>query len=192
MAETGDEASVRAQVTTKDGETLTVRRLQSGDAAGLRAFADGLSERTRSLFLPHTYDGDRLAKVMERAEADMDRVYVALSGERVAAYFFLWNFGDPVPVLGIGLADDYQARGLGEQLVQILIDDARAGDRDGIDLTTLVTNRIAFAFYRNMGFQYLGDVNNVAGDGRIVKERRMFLVLKPDAQPPEREHKPPV
>jgi hypothetical protein len=43
-----------------------------------------------------------------------------------------------------------------------------------------------------VGFELVGEVDNVAGDGRVVREYRMFLALQPGARPPAREFKPPV
>lgn len=49
------------------------------------------------------------------------------------AYFFLWYYTDPVPLLGIGILDEYQGKGFGKKLIQFLIDAARRSSRDGID-----------------------------------------------------------
>jgi len=130
--------------------------------------------------------------MIARAEDGTDLACVLLAGKDIVAYFFMWNMADPVPLLGIGIADHYQGRGLGAQLMKILIDDARAADRDGVELTTMLTNARAFALYKKVGFQYIEDVDNVAGDGRVVRERWMFLPLKPGVKPVRREHRPPV
>lgn len=181
-----------ATVRTRDGLTLPVRRLRAGDGPALQAFNAGLREATRGFFLPHAYDDATVGRIIARAEDGTDLTYVALAGAEIVAYFYLWDMADPVPSLGIGLADAVQGRGLGAPCLQILIDDARAAGRQGIDLTTVPTNARAFALYQKMGFQYLGDVDNVAGDGRVVVERWMFLPLVPVAQPPVRAHQPPV
>jgi ribosomal protein S18 acetylase RimI-like enzyme len=59
-------------------------------------------------------------------------------------------------------------------------------------LTTVITNARAFRLYERAGFVLVGEVDNIAGDGRVVRERRMFLPLRPGARPPPREFKPPV
>lgn len=186
------ECEIRARVHTRDGEALVVRRLGAGDGARLQAFDRGLGKRTRRLFLPHAYDDRTVAKAIRRATNDDDRVYVVSARNAIVGYFFLWYFRQPVPVLGIGLTDAYQDRGLGAQLMAILIEDARQADRDAIDLTTMPDNDRAFALYRKMGFEYMGDVDNVTGDGSTVIERWMFLPLKPGVTPVEHVHEPPV
>jgi ribosomal protein S18 acetylase RimI-like enzyme len=189
-----DQSKLRARLTTRSGRTVTVRPLGAGDAPLLQRFNAGLSERTRELFSPHAYDDATLAKAIDRAETDQDRVYLALDSAdgAVAGYCFLWYMEEPVPVLGIGLADAYQGQGLGRQLMGILVEDARAAGKDGIELTTMLTNDRAFHLYRTVGFQYLGDVDNLTGDGRAVRERHMFLPLREGAAPSPREHGPPV
>ena len=179
-------------LTTRSGENLLARRLADGDAPALAAFHAHLSEPSRSTFTPHAYDPETIARYIDRSLSGEDRAYVLLAGREVVGYFFLWEFQEPIPSLGIGIADAYQGEGLGPQMMELLIDDARAGDREGIELTTLPENDRAFALYETMGFQYLGDVDNVAGDGRHVVERKMFLSLKEGAQPSSRKFKPPA
>ena len=174
-----------------DGRTLLVRPIGAGDGPRLQAFNEALSEKTRGLFLPHGYDEATLARVISRAEADEDRAYLALAGDTVAGYFFLWEFREPVPVLGIGIADDFQGKGLGATFMEILIDDAKAAGRAGIELTTVPGNARAFALYEKMGFSHIRDADNIAGDGRVVREHVMFLPLQDGVRPPERDFKPP-
>ena len=175
----------------EDGD-IAIRHLTKGDVDVLQQFNAALSDKTRSRFLPHAYDGETLARIIARAESGIDHAYVALAGKVVVGYFFLWEIGSFVPVLGIGLADAWQGRGLGRRFMDILIADARAEGCSGIELTTLPENERAFALYRSMGFEHVGDADNVAGDGRVVRERVMFLPLTLGAEVPPRTFGPPV
>lgn len=180
-------------LTCSDGETLSVRRLENGDETRLQHFHDNLSPHSQSRFTPHGYDHELLQRYVRRALAGKDRSYILLNDTgTVIAYFFLWDFSTAVPALGIGVADDYQGRKLGPQMVQMLIDDARAAGLDGIELTTLLDNERAFVLYQSMGFTYLGDVDNIAGDGRVITERMMFLALKENATPSSHDFRPPI
>ena len=179
-------------LTTKKGKALAVRRLLESDGPSLQAFNEGLSEEVRTKFLPHAYDDETVAKIIQRSIDNVDRTYAAWDGESIVGYFFLWNFDQPVSLLGIGLADAYQGQSLGPQMMKMLIDDARAAGREGIELTTQPTNEAAFKLYQLMGFDYLGDVENIAGDGRPLIERLMFLPLKDGAKPSGHSPKPPV
>jgi ribosomal protein S18 acetylase RimI-like enzyme len=177
---------------TRNGGQVTISPLARKDVLALQRFNDNLSEASRSLFLPHAYDVDTLIRYIERARSGKDLTYVGVVNDEIVAYFFLWEFDEPVPVLGIGIADAYQSQGLGRMLMDILIEDARAADRDGIELTTVPGNDRAFALYKKVGFRHIGDTDNVAGDGRVVREHVMFLPLEPGAEPPTRQFAPPA
>ena len=77
-------------------------------------------------------------------------------------------------------------------MMTILIDDAKGTGCAGIELTTALDNDRAYQLYEKMGFQYLRDTDNIAGDGSVVRERMMFLALVPGANPEEHDFKPPV
>lgn len=179
-------------LTARNGATIEVRPLADGDAPLLARFNAELSEASRGCFLPHAYDAETLAAIIARTEQGADRAYIALADGDIAGYFFLWEFEMDVPVLGVGIADVWQNQGLGRRFLEILIGDARCAGRMGIELTTLPDNARAFALYESLGFVHIGDTDNVAGDGRTVRERVMFLALQPDAAPPERNFGPPV
>jgi len=179
-------------LTTRDGQILTVRRLTPDDAAKLQQFNDDLSDTTRGKFLPHAYDDPTVAQALARNAADQDLLLGLFDGGRMVGYFFLWYFDRPTPLLGIGLLDAFQGSGLGKSMMQVLIDAARATDREGVELTTLPENDRAFALYQAVGFTYRGDVENVVGDGSVVTERAMFYEIKPGARGFEGEHAPPV
>lgn len=178
---------------TRSGESLTARALAPGDTAALQRFHESLSDESRSTFTPHAYDSETIGLYIERSQSGKDLIYILVTkNEEIIGYFFLWEFRTPVPLLGIGLTDAYQGEGLGEPMMTILIDAARKAGRDGIELTTMPHNERAFRLYLKMGFQYLGDVENVTGDGRAVVERKLFLPLKDGAKPTDRAFEPPV
>jgi ribosomal protein S18 acetylase RimI-like enzyme len=175
----------------RNGTTLDVYRLTSSESASLQLFNAGLSAQTSAVFLPHAYDEATLKRLVERNRAGKDRAYVLKLHREIVGYFFLWEFDHAVPLLGVGLADAWQGQRLGDCMLRFLIDEARMSGRDGIELTTGLMNNRAYHLYRRFGFEEMGEVDNVAGDGRVVRERRMFLALKPGAQPPERDFQPP-
>jgi len=186
-------ASASPSLIARNGSRLTVRRLALHDAAALQRFNARLSSATRGVFLPHAYDDASLVRYLERARSGQDRAYVVVDdNEEVAGYAFLWEFDHAVPLLGIGFADAWQGQGLGEPMLRRLIEDAREAGRRGIELTTAVTNERALRLYLRLGFSLVGEVDNVAGDGRVVRERRLFLALQPGAHPLQRTFKPPV
>ena len=177
----------------RKGDMVNYRRVQKGDGNRLKNFHNALGKNSQYFFTPHEYDDNTIAKVISRSENDEDRVYIALdSKEEVISYFFLWWYSSAFPVLGIGIADEYQGQGLGKQLMKILIEDGRKKRCKTIELTTMPDNKKAFELYEKVGFKYLGQVDNVSGDGRIVKEWHMYYPLEPGVKPPGRKHEAPV
>lgn len=179
------------RLTARNGSGLTLRRIADGDEATLAHFFAALSAATRNVFLPHGTDAETLRNCVRRDAAGRDRTYVLVAGPDIVGYGFLWEFDAPVPLLGIGLADAWQGQRLGDPMLRRLIDDARASGRMAVELTTVPNNVRAFRLYRRVGFEPLGEVENIAGDGRVVRELRMFLPLRPGAQPPVRQFGPP-
>ena len=182
----------RAVIKSKNGQEIHIKLLSASNVSDLQIFNENLSEQTRSQFLPHEYDEKIILKFIERNKKKTDRIYLALAEEVVIGYFFLWDFIKPFPVLGIGISDPYQGQGLGKKMMGILIEDAEANGNSGILLTTLLTNEAAFQLYLKMGFKYLGDTDNIAGDGRVTRERMMYLALKENVAPESYDFKPPV
>lgn len=179
-------------LTTRDKRELPVTQLLPGDEAALQAFNDGLSAQTKHLFTPHRYDEETVTKVTQRSENGDDAVFGIWDGDELVGYYFLWNARARVPLLGIGFADRLQGQGLGRQAMEHLIEVAKASDREGIELTTDLSNDRAYALYERVGFEYLRDVDNQVGDGSIRVERAMFLPLKEGAEPMTEPHAPPV
>jgi ribosomal protein S18 acetylase RimI-like enzyme len=177
---------------TRDGVELALRPLCLQDRKALQTFNADLSDESRRVFLPHAYDDATVDKALTRSEAGDDLTLGLFAGDRLVGYFFLWYFTRPVPLLGIGLVDDFQGRGLGRPMMNVLLEAAKQSGRDGVDLTTCVDNERAFALYQKVGFEYYADVKNKQGQGKWVIERAMFYRIKPDAQPMQEPHQPPV
>ena len=158
----------------------------------LLKFNDDLSERSRFLFTPHPYDDQTIGQYIDRTVNNQDLMLVAVADDRIIAYFFLWYYDTEFPVLGIGIVEDYQGQGLGRQIMELLIQEAKAAGCSAVELTTALDNKTAFALYEKTGFKCLGQVNNVSGDGRIIKEWHLYYPIKPDVTPPPREHRAPI
>lgn len=185
-------APAPTHLTARDGTRLAIRALTADAAGALQHFDAGLASATRALFLPHAYDTPTLLRYAARHHSGQDLILLLMNGSEVAGYFFLWEFDQPVPLLGLGLADAWQGRGLGEAMLRHLIATAVSAGRSGLELTTVTSNTRALHLYRKVGFQPWGEVENVAGDGRRVREYRLFLPLQPGALPPARTFQAPV
>ena len=167
-----------------DNRTIHIRKITVDDAPALQAFFRKLGPYSARMFVPHQYTDEAIATQIDKAVRGDDWVYVGLDGDEIVAYFFLWNVLSAVPVLGIGIADAWQDCGLGQRLMSILIDDAKALDRDGISLTTMLDNGRAYHIYLKMGFIDRGVITHHLENGELV-ERSLFLPLKECATPPD-------
>jgi RimJ/RimL family protein N-acetyltransferase len=181
----------KGELELSDGRKVFVKQADHTDGPGIRSFFETLSPESWNCFQAHPFTDSVIARRMQRSENFDDLVYVALAGDTVAAYFFLWNINNPVPLLGIGIADPWQNCKMGQKLMSILIDDAKRLDKVGIELTTRLDNERAFHVYQKLGFQYYGDVRNEVADGSIVVERGMFLPLKEGVERPDTKHECP-
>ncbi len=172
------------EMTTKQGETLTVRRLRPADREALSQFGSALSRETTARFLPHLYDAATLDPLLQRSEAGDDLTLGVFQDGRIVGYFFLHLFKHPFPLLGIGIHDDFQGAGLGRQMMLLLIDAAVKNGNDGIDLTTLPTNDRAFNLYCSVGFRQIGFVENPLAGGGVTVERALRYIINPQAKAP--------
>lgn len=173
-------------MTTRKGETLAARRLQTRDLAALQRFGNTLLPATTAKFLPHLYDEATLTPILQRSESGEDLTLGLFRGGRIMAYFFLWYLRQPFPLLGIGLHDDCQGQGLGRQIMLFLIAEAKRNGNDGVDLTTLPTNDRAFRLYLSIGFRHIGFVANPLAGGGVTVERALRYTINHDAPEPAR------
>jgi GNAT superfamily N-acetyltransferase len=169
------------ELTLRDGRKVFVRHVRPGDRTKIQDFLNSLGPVSAELFPKITTD-EVIDRRIERAMNGDDWVYLAFDGETAVAYFFLWCVREANPLLGICVADAWQDAGLGQQLMAILIDDGRRLDRDGIELTTGLTNDRAFHIYLKMGFQHYGFIENAMADGSFRVERGLYLPFREGAK----------
>ena len=180
------------ELVLKNGGKLTYRRLDDRDQYKLKRFQKEMAKYAHGFFTPHASDDETINKVISRSMSDKDRVYIAFNREGVVvAYFFLWWYSSEFPVLGLGITPKYQGQGLGRQLIDILIEDARGNNCRAIELTTVLNNYRAFSLYQKLGFLYLGKVENLVGDGSVVEESHMYFPIEPEVKIPQRNHVTP-
>ncbi len=173
-------------LTSRQGETLKARRLRPEDRQALRLFGASLSAATTGVFLPHLYDDATLEPLLRRSQAGDDLTLGLFRGPRMMAYFFLWHFDQPFPLLGIGLHDEIQGAGLGRQMLNLLVAEAAHHGSAGVDLTTLPTNDRAFRLYLSVGFRHIGFVDNPRAGGGTTVERVLRYTIDPAATAPRR------
>ena len=180
------------KITTRNCKELLLRRLNRNHAKALQDFNRNLSAKSNRWFRPHGYDDLVVNKFLARSEAGDDLTLGLFQGSRIVGYFFLWYLRERVPLLGIGLSDEFQGQGLGREMMTLLLKEAEKAGCEAVELTTDMDNERAFALYKKVGFIYYKDVENVQGDGKLVTERAMYYPIKSGAAPMNKPHCPPV
>ncbi len=172
-------AAVTSQLVLTAGETIVFRPLAPDDDGALADFLQSLSPQTRRFSTYASYD---LAAAQEMCEAinryDKLRM-VATHGQRIVA-LFEFSFGlvdDDIKRyqgydialdervdcrFGPCLADNYQDRGLGSQLLPAMLDIARRFGKQRMILWggVLADNARAIRYYEKNGFRLLGKFRN--------------------------------
>lgn len=171
----------------KDLGPVEVRTASLADHAAVRDFlTEGLSARSRYLFAPYPMD-ERLDASIEKMLVDSGKreqlTYNAWHGGRVIGHFFLWEYDQDTPALGIAVADAFQNCKLGHVFMHILTAAARSAGKSAIQLTTNYGNGAGFHLYSKLGFKHVGDQEIVLGDGsrRVEREMRLDLGAKTSA-----------
>jgi ribosomal protein S18 acetylase RimI-like enzyme len=137
-----------------------IRRLQSGDAHALAAFYNGLSPRSKRTFRPlgETTTLDACQAIVEDNVFDKDRfdlvatVQTAAEKSTIVGWSFLWSLGSPEPTFGLCVADGYQKKGLGGQLMDRVIAEAGTRGLAQVHLTVVQDNVVAQGMYERRGF----------------------------------------
>jgi putative acetyltransferase len=145
----------------------TLRRLGPADADALHSFYNGLSARSKRLFRPlgarATLEQCRRLADANRPGQDTKVDLVAVSGQAIVGWGFLWNGHEwpEVATLGLGVADDWQGRGLGRRLMAAVLDAAPGRGLSCIELTVVQDNAVAQRLYESFGFARAGELVGV-------------------------------
>jgi putative acetyltransferase len=146
-----------------------LRRLGPADADALHAFYNALSARSKRLFRPlgarTTLEQCRRLADANRLEQDTKYDVVAVSGQAIVGWGFLWNGHErtDIATLGLGVADDWQGRGLGRRLMAAVLDAAPGRDLSCVELTVVQDNAVARRLYESFGFVRTGDLVGLDG-----------------------------
>lgn len=152
-------AEVRAGLETES--PFAIRRIASGDERRLMEFYNSLSDASKRLFKPLglSTDVDACSRVVRSNRPVRSETYdvVAMDGNCVAGWAFLWRIKTEEPHLGIAVADGYRGKGLGGRLMRVLMDEARRRRKRKVSLIVVQDNRRAVALYERFGFRISGE-----------------------------------
>lgn len=149
-------AQYESDVVLRDGSTLRLRPIRSGDAAALLALHDRLSQQSQrfrffGLATSHAGEVERLL----RADHDNEFVLVAEAGNRlvgVATYVRESTQSDRAEV-GFAIADALQGRGAGTRMLEMLAGIARDHHITTFDAYVMVDNDRMMRVFTDSGFE---------------------------------------
>jgi putative acetyltransferase len=146
-----------------------LRRLGPADAEALCSFYNGLSARSKRLFRPLGVSTtiEQCGQLADANRPGQDTKYdlVAVAGRAVVGWGFLWNGHDraEAATLGLGVADDWQGKGLGRRLMVAVLDAAPGRGLSCVELTVVQDNAVAQRLYESFGFAHVGDLVGIDG-----------------------------
>lgn len=145
---------------------MIFRRFSESDTLCFYDYLQALSDKTLRFFTPNELDF-KAAKRLTTKEAvnDTDMInYGAFTNGEMAGYCFFKYFEKEIPIIAIGVCDKYQNRGIGRNLLQFALNEAKAANKKGVRLTTFKDNFRAQHLYRSVGFIDTGDKNAPEGE----------------------------
>lgn len=165
-------------VRLRDGREVIVRPIQWGDEHALCRFYDKLSRQSRAWFRPEAFTLSSARAVILQAQSGDEGTWLVaetrtalLRRRRIVGYAWVCRLrGDPIPFVGLAVADDYQGQGLGRTMLTHLIDQARKAGEKQLQLNVYKDNARAIRLYEKTGFVMNGETDD-------RKQFRMLLHL---------------
>ena len=157
-------------------DAVIIRRIRLGDESALVEFYNALSESSKRTFRPigYTTTLNACENIIKDNNPEIEKEFdlVGLHETRIVGWSFLWNLESGEPTFGLGVADDFQGRGLGSRLMDSVMKAARERGLKKVLLTVVQYNQVAWKMYEKRGFVKYGEF--VGEDGldywRMVAE----------------------
>ncbi|MBE7031903.1 MAG: ribosomal-protein-alanine N-acetyltransferase [Ruminococcaceae bacterium] len=86
--------------------------------------------------------------------------FVATDGEKVIGYAGLWNMCGIADIMDVAVHKDFRRQGIGEALIEKLIEYCKNEDISEINLEVRISNDAAQSLYKKMGFIEVGQRPN--------------------------------
>ena len=144
-----------------DERTIRFRAARKTDADLFLGFFSGLSAASRDFMrgwsASHRCNREHAETLAERTTADDHIALVAVDGtsERIVGYCWIDDLTakESIPILGIGIVDEYHEVGLGRSLLRRMIERGRALGLERIRLGVWEDNARAVHVYESVGFR---------------------------------------
>ncbi len=153
---------------------VTIAPLTPGHLAELLAFYRSLSEEVVRFYRPfEPVDAATLGAHLDEVAAGRCRSWAVRGREgTILGHGFISGL-DAVPVLGIGLHQDYLSRGIGRRLMEWMLREADAAGLPKVTLTVVKTNTRARRLYESVGFVAMGETSFRAFGDSLYMERHL-------------------
>ena len=122
-------------------------------------FYNGLSEESIRTFRPlgKSTTGEVCREIGLANNSGVKCDMIAVAGESIIGWCFIWNLDQQAPMFGIAVADNYQGRGLGQQLAGRIMEKAGLLKLPRVVLTVVKDNERARRIYTKLGFVLTGE-----------------------------------
>ena len=131
-----------------------IRPFHPDDLERVQAFFAQMGGESRAFFNRGSWNEKKALRFF--SESDDIQRFMAVDGDRMVGYLFLWDWDKSVPWLGIAVAEDWKGRHLGRKLMRHARDHAILHGKGCILLTTHIANLRGQGLYERCGYQRLG------------------------------------
>lgn len=143
----------------RDGKTVTLRRIVAADTDLFVEYLNAFSARSRYFFHPFTFDRAGAESVTGNLRSQeyyrVVATFLRMGKETIVGYAWLQGLGgSDIPMLGIGVTDDFHERGIGRILLRALLGVGRSMGLQAIRLGVNDDNPRAIHVYESVGFQH--------------------------------------
>ena len=181
----------RRSIPAKNGEHFLLREIAEQDAADLNALILSIiSSSPYTLTTPPELDLSTFSQSRRIQQFIQEEGYLILVIEKEGKLVGTLDFKNNAKIrcrhwgeFGMGIRPEYRGLGLGRQLLQGLIEWARANPIiEKINLGVYADNKVALQLYRNMGFEEEGCIRRAIKkeNSEYHDEIRMALWVGPD------------
>lgn len=131
------------------------RAIEKIDCAKYEAIVSQIAKIEADLFGPGCWNKNM---ILQELQAPMRAYYadVELNTNTVAGYAGFWFDGDDAQIMTIGVAKEYQKRGIASNLLKTMIENAKSIGAKRMLLEVKVNNNPALKLYEKFGFTKMG------------------------------------
>lgn len=131
------------------------RAIEKIDCAKYEAIVSQIAKIEADLFGPGCWNKNM---ILQELQAPMRAYYadVDLNTNTVAGYAGFWFDGDDAQIMTIGVAKEYQKRGIASNLLKTMIENAKSIGAKRMLLEVKVNNNPALKLYEKFGFTEMG------------------------------------